>query len=169
MPDLYAELATDEGRNSQIIPKIVAEANEGRHVLVLTNRIDHLRTLVEGIRNKVPKKHPVLQLHGQLKPGERARQREKLRDTACSRDSFVLVAIDKVAGEGFDLPVLDTLFLTMPISFKGRVVQNLGRVTRGDLTVDEVTVHDFHDVEVPVLDRMFHKRRRAIKSEGFRI
>lgn len=169
MPDLYAELATDEGRNSQIIPKIVAAANEGRHVLVLTNRIDHLRTLVEGIRKKVSKKLPVLQLHGQLKPGERARQREKLRDTACSGDSFVLVAIDKVAGEGFDLPVLDTLFLTMPISFKGRVVQNLGRVTRGDLTVDEVTVHDFHDVEVPVLDRMFHKRRRAIKSEGFGI
>lgn len=167
MPDLYAELATDEGRNSLIIPKIAAAADKGRHVLVLTNRIDHLHTLVAGIREKVPKKFPVLQLHGQLKPDERERQREKLRETAGSRDSFVLVAIDKVAGEGFDLPVLDTLFLTMPISFKGRVVQNLGRVTRGDPTVDEVTVHDFHDVEVPVLDRMFHKRRRAIKAEGF--
>ncbi|WP_152345895.1 DEAD/DEAH box helicase [Brevibacterium sp. CFH 10365] len=169
MPDLYAELASDESRNSLIIPEIVAAAEKGRHVLVLTNRIDHLRTLAEGIREKIPDKPPVFQLHGRLKPDERQRQRERLRKSAGSGDSFVLVAIDKVAGEGFDLPALDTLFLTMPISFKGRVVQNLGRVTRGDLTVDEVTVHDFHDSEVPVLDRMFHKRRRAIKSEGFGI
>lgn len=168
MPDLYGQLATDSERNSLIIAEIVRATEKGRHVLALTNRIDHLRILADGIADSVQADLPVLELHGHLKPADRIRQRAKLAKAAAdSGKSFVLVAIDKVAGEGFDLPALDTLFLTMPISFKGRVVQNLGRVTRGESQADEVIVHDFHDVQVAVLDRMFAKRQRAIKKEGF--
>lgn len=206
MPDLYAELVANRARNELLIAEISRAARTGAHALVLTNRIDHLQTLATGIRESLEpattrpdgtKSNPageavaVLVLHGRLTSDERASERSRLAAVAASGKPFVLVAIDKVAGEGFDLPALDTLFLTMPMSFKGRVVQNLGRITRGndgsgestgtndtngtDGTGKEraihrrVTVHDFHDSQVAVLDRMFTKRLRAIKKEGFEL
>ncbi len=87
--------------------------------------------------------------------------------------------MDKVAGEGLDLPSLDTLFLAVPISFKGRVVQQIGRITRsgrlpgGEAAPDrkerEPVVHDFFDEQVPWLARMHTKRRRVMLREGFRV
>src|SRR5699024_1556633 len=125
MPDLYTELAADEKRTALIIEEVIAAAHKQRHILVLTNRIDHLHRLATGIAEKVPKSFPVLQLHGRLKTEARAQQRKLLTEAVESTDSFVLIAVDKIAGEGFDIPALDTLFLTMPVSFKGRIVQNL--------------------------------------------
>lgn len=94
----------------------------------------------------------------------------QLRELDDERMPFVLVAIDKVAGEGIDLPSLNALFLAMPVSFKGRVIQQTGRITRGGAGADSVVVvHDFHDAAVPWLDRMHHKRRRVMQKEGFAI
>ncbi|WP_166969247.1 DEAD/DEAH box helicase [Brevibacterium atlanticum] len=166
MPDLYGELSADQSRNELIVDEIAKAANFDRHILVLTNRIDHLRRLAQDLKRRVSDEFPLIELHGQLKPDERAVQRENLQSAALSGRPFILLAIDKVAGEGFDLPSLDTLFLTMPIAFKGKIVQNLGRITRGG-SAAEVSVHDFYDSHVPVLDRMFLKRQRAIKKEGF--
>lgn len=167
MPDLFGELAADQARNELIVDAVVKASSKERHVLVLTNRIDHLRRIAEELTGRVSEDLPVIELHGQLKPAERSTQRENLQSAAQSGRPFILLAIDKIAGEGFDLPALDTLFLTMPISFKGRIVQNLGRVTRRGSKAVEVTVHDFYDSHVAVLDRMFLKRQRAIKKEGF--
>ena len=79
--------------------------------------------------------------------------------------------IDKVAGEGFDLPTLDTLVLAAPARFKGNIIQQVGRITR-DASISETkqrcaTVHDFNDHLVPVLNNMFRKRRAVILKEGF--
>ena len=141
-------------------------ANLGRASLVLTNRLDHLDALAGQIARRT--QVPVLRLHGRLTPAERRNVRQTLTTTDAQQRPFVLVAIDKVAGEGLDLPTLNTLFLAVPVSFKGRVIQQIGRITRGtDDQARPAVVHDFRDSKVPLLERMHSRRRRVITKEGF--
>lgn len=161
---IYTELVADAGRNELIVSEVISAVSGGRRCLVLTSRLDHLDVLVRHIRERTDA--PVLALHGRLPPAERRVLRERINDLGTSADPFVLVAIDKVAGEGIDLPSLNTLFLTVPVSFKGRVIQQIGRVTRGDTQADAI-VHDFRDSAVPTLENMHHRRRRVMTKEGF--
>ncbi|XPP27753.1 MAG: TOTE conflict system archaeo-eukaryotic primase domain-containing protein [Leucobacter sp.] len=166
---IYTELAHDASRNALIVDEVTAAVAEKRRCLVLTNRLDHLEALSEGIGQCTMV--PVLSLHGRLSPAERKGIRARLAEVMSTGEPFVLVAIDRVAGEGLDLPTLDTLFLAVPISFKGKVVQQLGRITRGSGTDRgaPAIVHDFHDAKVPLLDRMHSRRTRVMRKEGFRI
>lgn len=72
-------------------------------------------------------------------------------------------------GEGFDGARLDTLFLAMPISWKGTLAQYVGRPHRAYDTKREVTVYDYVDEAVPVLKRVSEKRIRGYKSLGYSI
>lgn len=158
---IYGELATDPTRNQQIVADVLAAAGRGRRCLVLTNRVDHADVLNDLIKRAGADAEV---LHGKLKTKERSAVMARARSS--TGGGSVLVAIDKIAGEGLDLPALDTLFLTMPVSFKGKVIQLAGRITRGSGTsVPEL--HDYHDAEVPLLDRMYRRRRRVIERVGF--
>jgi len=82
-------------------------------------------------------------------------------------DGIILLATGSFLGEGFDCPPLDTLFLTFPIAFRGRLVQYVGRVLRPVNGKTRVEVHDYVDMRVPVLARMHAKRLAAYTSLGF--
>ena len=159
MNAIYRELGSDRTRNELIVKDICDAADSGRTCIALSNRIEHLESLQELIpaRTQVP----VHLLHGQLPPQQRKHTLEILR---ASTEPFILLAIDKVAGEGFDLPQLDTLFLTVPVSFKGRIIQQTGRVTRSDTPA---LVYDYVDENVPWLKHMAGRRQRTMSSEGF--
>ena len=82
-------------------------------------------------------------------------------------DNVVIIATGKYVGEGFDEPRLDTLFLAMPISWKGTLAQYVGRLHRNYEGKTEVIVHDYADIFVPMLDRMYHKRIRGYAELGY--
>ncbi|WUG92873.1 hypothetical protein OHB29_07435 [Streptomyces violaceus] len=125
---LYGELAADEERNARIAADIADAARRGRHSLALSNRLEHLDRLAEALHHHGI--HPML-LHGRLSAAERAEVRAALdsQDTGPT----VLLAIDKVAGEGFDAARLDCLFLTSPFRFKGKSIQHPRRCDCVDL------------------------------------
>jgi superfamily II DNA or RNA helicase len=162
MQAIYTELAEDEGRNSSIAADVLDSHRQGRSCLVLSNRVDHVIALSDRLRQN---EATVYTLHGRLTPDERLKTRAAL--AASDVGPFILVATDQIAGEGLDLPALDTLFLTVPISFKGRVVQQVGRITRSSGGESRAVVHDYHDRNVPIFDRMFRKRRRIMAKQGF--
>ncbi len=158
-------LVEDEQRTGMICDDIAAATAAGRNSLVLTRWTEHLDSIVEALtaRGLEP-----LVLHGQL--GKRARTAVvNDLDTPPTDGGLVLVATAGLIGEGFDCPPLDTLFLAFPIKFKGNVVQYVGRVLRPTDTKTRVEVHDYVDVDVPVLARMHNERRKAYAALGFQV
>lgn len=161
-PDLDTALATDEHRN-QLISDVISQAAQDKHtVLVLVKRREHLAVL-NALLTDAP--FPVLQLHG----GQKATERQAVREQLATTPHFVLLAMSQVAGEGIDLPALDTLVLAAPVSFRGVVIQQVGRVTRDtdDKESISATVHDFLDANVPALASAFRKRSSTIAKQGF--
>lgn len=162
---IYTAAAGDEWRNAGIVEDVADGYRAGRHSLVLTNRVDHVETLARLLAPTTPNVHV---LHGRLQKATRKEVRLRLEQH--DESPFVLIAIDKVAGEGLDLPLLDTLFLTMPVSFKGRLVQQVGRITRASREDERpAEVHDYLDHLVPVFARMHRKRVRLLAKEGFTV
>jgi len=163
---IYNELSMDQDRNNLVVDQIIKAVSQQRCCLVLTNRITHLQTLRALLESKIS--HSVFILHGQLTAYERSQVRQNIARRAAQNNPFVLLAIDKVAGEGLDIPTMDTLFLTMPVSFKGRIIQQAGRITRGSTRGQHTAiVHDFHDAQVPLLTRMHRRRSKTLQKEGF--
>ncbi len=163
---IYNEIASDATRNRQICRDVARAHEAGRNSLILSNRVDHVERLVEHLRADGV---DALVLHGRLRPEVRRAVRAELARPG-GTTPLTLVAIDRVAGEGLDLPRLDTLFLAVPISFRGRVVQNLGRITRTSRqTSTPAHVHDYRDVRVPLLERMYRKRHRVMLKQGFAV
>lgn len=161
MPVIYNLLAADTDRNRIIVDAVAEATRSGENCLVLCNRVAQLHTLSGLLAEQLDNGTPVRELFGGQSPEERSATRTELE----SSEHFVLVAIDKIAGEGLDLPALDTMFLCSPVAFKGNIIQRIGRLTRGG--TGSATVHDFHDSEVPALHRMFMKRCRVIEKAGF--
>ncbi len=84
-------------------------------------------------------------------------------------EARVILSTGRYLGEGFDDARLDTLFLTLPISWRGTLAQYAGRLHREHDQKKEVIIYDYLDENVPLLSRMFEKRRRGYKALGYEI
>ncbi len=163
--EIYSALAADDARTELIVRDTRQLLADGRVPLVLTERREHLERLATKLQAHVP---TVVVLHGDVTP--RKRRAALARLTALAPDQpRVLVATGRYIGEGFDDPRLDTLLLTMPIAWKGTVVQYAGRLHRSHPGKRDACIYDYVDAEVPVLRRMFAKRARSYRAMSYAI
>ena len=163
--DIYKLQVTDEERNEQIVADIVKVVREGRSPLLLTERTGHLSVLAELLEGKI--KNVVI-----LKGGMGKKKRQEIYsqiESIGAGEERVLLATGKYVGEGFDDARLDTLFLVMPISWKGTLQQYAGRLHRDYDGKKEVRIYDYVDHEIPMLMRMYKKRLQGYKSIGYSI
>jgi superfamily II DNA or RNA helicase len=160
---LYARLASDERRNALILNDVLASLEEGRSPLLLTERRDHLEYLAGKL---APASRNLVVLHGGMKARERRDALARLAGIPAAEERTV-IATGRYVGEGFDDPRLDTLFLAMPIAWRGTLVQYAGRLQRRHTGKREIRVHDYVDPSVPVLANMFSKRLRGYRALGF--
>jgi Type III restriction enzyme, res subunit/Helicase conserved C-terminal domain len=158
---VYRDLVGDAARNQQILADVLDALARGRNCLVLTQWTAHVMLLAD--RLQVAGHDPVV-----LRGGMGARQRREALERLRPGDGpLLVVATGPYVGEGFDCPALDTLFLTAPIAFKGRLVQYVGRVLRAAPGKHTVEVHDYHDVQTAVLASSLRKRAAGYRSLGF--
>jgi superfamily II DNA or RNA helicase len=156
--DAYRWILENTERTERIVADILICVHQSKQPIVLTERREHTEIinsmlLEKGIDSVV--------LKGAMRAAERKDIEERLPTAQ------VVVATGKYVGEGFDLPRLDTLFLAMPIAWKGSLAQYAGRIHRESDGKDRVTIHDYVDCSLPMLQRMFRKREKSYKAMGY--
>ena len=164
MAEIYRALIADEARLTQIVADVLAAHTDGANVLVLTTWVDHLNEIAERLRNAGKS---VVVLSGQMKARQRREVSEQLANHTADTEPLLIVGTSSFIGEGFDCPALDTLFLAAPITFKNRLVQYVGRITRPHPTKTTATVHDYHDELTPVIASSLRKRAPGYTKLGF--
>ena len=162
---VFRILANDADRTRQIAGDALAAYREGRKVLVLTERTDHLPMLRGALGDEVER---CFVLHGRLSKKQRSAVFAELNalDETSPR---VLLATGRLIGEGFDHPPLDTLVLAMPISWKGTLQQYAGRLHREHTDKDDVRIYDYAETDQPQLARMWDKRQRGYRAMGYQV
>jgi superfamily II DNA or RNA helicase/very-short-patch-repair endonuclease len=163
--ELYERLIADETRNRLICRDVLQAVQEGHASVVLTERNEHLHSLAARLSPGVL--HMVV-LRGGMRRKEIAAAVARL--AAIPADTgWVLLATGRYIGEGFDDARLDTLFLTLPVSWRGTVAQYVGRLHRLHQGKREVRVYDYADLDVPMLARMFDRRCLGYEAVGYTI
>lgn len=162
--ELYDYLYINQIRNMQIVMDVRNCLDEKRYPIILTERKEHIDLLEKELAPHAR----VYKLHGGLKKKERECIMEELQNL--SEDvQRVIIATSKYVGEGFDYPILDTLFLTLPISWSGRVKQYAGRLHRDYHEKKEVRIYDYLDSKIDTAMKMYGKRCKGYRSMGYEI
>ena len=161
---MYQSLSEDTVRNDLIVKDICKVVDSGRTPIILTNRTSHVTLLAEELRNTIPN---VITLTGSGTTRDKRDALLRLQAISPS-EPLVIVATGKYVGEGFDYPRLDTLFLALPISWKGLVAQYAGRLHRENEGKKDVRIYDYIDIHEPVCDSMYRKRLKGYASIGYK-
>ena len=163
--EIYSFLMNDTSRNDLIVADVLDAVGRKRSPLVLAQRTEHLHLLAERLGASV--KNVLI-----LKGGMGKRQRAHVAETIAAIpecEERVLVATGRYLGEGFDDARLDTLFLTLPISWRGTLAQYAGRLHRSHHLKKEVIIYDYADLSVPMLVNMYKRRLRGYRAIGYTI
>jgi superfamily II DNA or RNA helicase len=163
--EVYSALVAHKKRNEMIVRDVLAIVRKNRSPVLLTERREHLELLANQLN---PRVRNVIVLRGGLGKRQRLALLEKIAAIP-DDDERIILATGRYLGEGFDDARLDTLFLTLPVSWRGTLTQYAGRLHRLHEMKKEVVVYDYADLEVPILAKMYERRRRGYRAMGYEI
>ncbi len=162
---IYKYLVEQEERTRLIVEDVCASVQAGRSPVILTERKEHIKRMADALLHRVAN---VVVMTG----GMGVKQRRAIADQLAAipeNAERVIVATGKYLGEGFDDARLDTLFLALPISWRGTLAQYAGRLHRDHDMKREVIIYDYADTSVPVLEKMLQRRLRGYAAIGYHV
>jgi hypothetical protein len=162
---VYTSIMEDSQRNDLIFDDLLKTLEEGRSPLFLTERTEHLAKFSERLKGFA--KNVIV-----LKGGMGKKQLRSIMEQMASipaDEERVIIATGRYIGEGFDDARLDTLFLAMPISWRGTLQQYAGRLHRLHDNKKIVRIYDYVDSNVPMLMRMYKKRLKGYQAIGYSV
>ena len=161
--ELMRRLAEDPCRTERIVEEALACWGDGRSLLLLSERTDHITTIAAVLAGQVPN---LFLLHGRLSARQRSATLAALEELPPDAPRIVL-ATGRLVGEGFDHPPLNTLLLAMPVSWKGTLQQYAGRLHRQQSGKTSVRIIDWLDLGHPITQRMWERRLRGYRAMGY--
>jgi len=163
-------LLVDNAERTQMIAKDICKLlDEGRYPLIISERKDHLFRMAAAVDSISPVNRQKFIFMGDLGKKKRKENLETIQKLTEKGEFFYLLATGSLMGEGFDLPILDTVVLAMPISFKGRLIQYAGRIHRPRDGKKDVQIYDYLDNGSGLTISMFKKRLMTYKKMGYRV
>jgi superfamily II DNA or RNA helicase len=163
--EIYKALMRSDDRNQIIVADIMIAIKNNRFPVILTERKEHLETLKNLLESKIQN---LIVMKGGMGKKQRQAALNALESLPDDAEKAVL-ATGRYLGEGFDDERLDTLFLTLPISWRGTINQYAGRLHRIHDSKREVMIYDYIDMDVPVLARMYDRRLKGYRAIGYEI
>jgi superfamily II DNA or RNA helicase len=163
--EVYSSLIHDKNRNNMILDDAIKALIANRSPILLTERKEHLEILANLITPLVAN---VIVLKGGMGHKQRRLLQERLASIPDDEERVIL-ATGRYLGEGFDDARLDTLFLALPVSWRGTLTQYAGRLHREHYAKKEVLIYDYADLEIPMLARMYKRRRHGYRAIGYEI
>ncbi len=160
---VFRTLVADEGRTALIADDVLQALGAGRRCLVLSEWKEQCRGIAGQLTNRG--QAPVI-LDGSVKKKAQRAILSAIREAPVGA-GLLIIATGQYLGEGFDCPEIDTLFLAFPVSFRGKLVQYVGRALRPHEGKTIVRVYDYVDSRVPILQRMHQRRLKTYRTLGF--
>lgn len=162
---MIQRIADDDLRNQLIVADVCKALDEGKSPIVLTSLTSHVEILSAMLADRCKN---VITLVGSESEKEKRLKMDRLQSIS-KEEALVIIATGKYVGEGFDCPRLDTLFLALPVSWKGIIVQYAGRLHRDYPGKMSVQIYDYIDIHVSMCDVMYKRRLKGYASVGYKI
>lgn len=162
---ILQRMVDDDLRNRLITTDVCKTLDKGKSPIILTSLTSHVEILAAMLAKSCKN---VITLVGSESVKEKRLKMERLQSIP-KEEALVIIATGKYVGEGFDCPRLDTLFLALPVSWKGIVAQYAGRLHREYPGKKTVLIYDYIDVHIPMCDVMYKRRLKGYASVGYKI
>jgi superfamily II DNA or RNA helicase len=146
-------LVYDTARNGMIAEDIIRQVQEGRKILVLTERKEHVEILSLYLKGKAE----IITITGDDSAAKKKSKMEQIK----MGHFQVLISTGQFFGEGMDIENLDCLFLVYPFSFEGKLIQYIGRIQRSK---GRQTIFDYRDKNIDYCEKLFKKRNRYYRK-----
>ncbi len=162
--DIYTAMCENSQRNLMICSDVTEALKQNRGCIILSERKEHLKFFENYFAGRTDN---MIILTGGMTPVVRASAIEKMKSVPKNEEMLIL-ATGKFLGEGFDEARLDTLFLTMPISWKGTLAQYAGRLNRDYVGKKDARIYDYIDDKIPMMAKMYKRRLEGYRALGYK-